>query len=302
MKHFFVLLLAVANLLCLQAGYAQSKPASDNNRPWTAGWIAAPYDAGTEYGVYYFRKSINLAAKPASFIIHVSADNRYKLYVNDTLVSLGPARGDTYFWNYETVDLAPYLMAGKNTVSALVYNEAQFRPEAQISVRTAFIVQGNSVNEEILNTNNTWKCIRDAGHQPIPGFFFAASKGEMVDMNQAVKGDWRAVNYDDTTWPNAAKVMDGKLKGMSWGIDWALVPSTLPPREMTYQRILKLRSATGVSVPPAFPAEKAAITIPANTTATLLLDQTFETNAYVTLNFSGGKDAGDILRLRRNAL
>ena len=240
----------------MQAAHAQSIPARSESRPWNASWIAAPHDQGVEYGIYYFRKSINVSAKPASFIVHVSADNRYKLFVNDSLVSLGPARGDTYFWNYETVDLAPYFTVGKNMVSALVFNEAQFRPEAQISVRTAFIVQGNSTNEEILNTNKTWKCIRDAGHQPVPGFFFAASKGEMVDMNQAVKGDWAAVNYDDSTWPYAAKVMGGTLKGMSWGIDWALVPSTLPAREMTYQRIPKLRTATGMDVPPTFPGEK----------------------------------------------
>ncbi|MDB5154308.1 MAG: Bacterial alpha-L-rhamnosidase [Mucilaginibacter sp.] len=292
MKHFFTFLLAIANLLYIQSGHSQSKSAQTDNRPWNANWIAAPNDAGNEYSIYYFRKSINLAAKPACFIIHVSADNRYKLYVNGTLVSLGPSRGDTYYWNYETVDLAPYLTAGKNTVSALVFNEAQFRPEAQISVRTAFIIQGNSASEEILNTNNTWKCIRDAGHQPIPGYFFAASKGEMADMNQAVKGDWTAVSYDDSTWPGAAKLLDGKLKGTAWGIDWALVPSLLPAREMTYQRIIKLRSAIGTSVPPTFPEKKTSLTIPANTTAALLLDQTFETNAYVTLNFSGGKDAG----------
>jgi hypothetical protein len=292
MKHFFALLLVIANLLYIQSGHSQSKSTQIYNRPWNANWIAAPNDAGNEYGIYYFRKSIDLAAKPASFIIHISADNRYKLYVNGTLVSLGPARGDNYYWNYETVDLAPYLIAGKNAVSALVFNEAQFRPEAQISVRTAFIIQGNSANEEILNTNNTWKCIRDAGHQPIPGYFFAASKGEMVDMNQAVKGDWTTVSYDDSTWPGAVKLLDGKLKGMSWGIDWALVPSSLPAREMTYQRIIKLRSAIGMSVPPTFPEKKTSLTIPANTTVALVLDQTFETNAYVTLNFSGGKDAG----------
>jgi alpha-L-rhamnosidase len=60
-------------------------------------------DTGTSYGVFYFRKNIDLAAKPAMFKVHVSADNRYKLYVNGTLVSLGPARGDTYYWNYETL-------------------------------------------------------------------------------------------------------------------------------------------------------------------------------------------------------
>lgn len=283
MKHFLIVIL----VLLATNNYAQSP-----DKIWNSSWIAAPNDPGTEYGVYYFRKSINLDTRPASYIVHVSADNRYKLYVNGVLVSLGPARGDTYFWNYETVDLAPYLSAGKNIIAALVWNEAQYRPEAQISNRTGFILQGNSQTEEILNTDNTWKCFRDAGHMPVPGWFFAASKGEMVDMNQAVKGDWTALSYDDSTWPLAAKVMDGILKGTAWGIDWALVPSTLPPMEMTYQRIPVLRSAVGITVPTTFPEKKTSVTIPANTSIALLLDQTFETNAYVTLNFSGGRDAG----------
>jgi alpha-L-rhamnosidase len=292
MKFIFTVLLFLSGLVSANNICAQSADLQIRKEPWNSQWIAAPGDNGISYGVFYFRKNIDLAVKPASFIIHISADNRYKLYVNGTMVSLGPTRGDTYYWNYETVDLAPYLSVGKNIIAAVVWNEAQYRPEAQISVRTAFIIQGHSASEEILNTNNTWKCIRDGGHQPVPGYFFAASKGEMVDMNQAVKGDWAAVNYDDSAWPFATKVLDGTLKGMSWGIDWALVPSSLPPREMTYQRIFKLRSAVGISVPPTFPAAKTPLAVPANTTVTLLLDQTFETNAYITLNFSGGKDAG----------
>ena len=290
MKYFFTLFIAVASLFIVERSNAQS--GLNNSHQWNASWIAARKDPGNEYGVYYFRKSIDLTAKPSAFIIHVSADNRYKLYVNGTLVSLGPARGDTYFWNYETVDIAPYLTVGKNLVSALVFNEADFSPAAQISVRTALIIQGNSTNEDILNTNDTWRCVRDTGHMPIPGYFFAASKGEMVNMNKTIKGDWTAIDYVDTAWKKANNIADGRLKGNSWGIDWALVPSTLPAREMTYQRILKLRSSTGINAPADFPEKKTAVTIPANTTATLLLDQTFETNAYVTLNFSGGKDAG----------
>ncbi|MDB5144026.1 MAG: Bacterial alpha-L-rhamnosidase [Mucilaginibacter sp.] len=285
MKLFFLIVLLACSSILPSYGHSPQKP-------WNAQWIAAPGDDGISYGIFYFRKSIILPAKPTSFIVHVSADNRYKLYVNGTLVSLGPARCDTYYWNYETVDLAPYLSAGKNTVAALVWNEAQYTPAAQISVRTGFILQGDSLTKEILNTNTSWKCFRDAGHRPIPGYFFAASKGEMVDMKMAVKGDWTAMDYDDSTWPMAIKVMDGALKGMAWGIDWALVPSSLPAREMTYQRIIKLRNAVGISVPSTFPSEKTPITVPPNTIVTLLLDQTFETNAYVTLNFSGGKDAG----------
>ena len=290
MNNFFIALLSLCSLLLAQPTYAQPAVSIPVNLKWNANWIAAPNDSGNEYGVYYFRKNIDLAAKPASFIIHVSADNRYKLYVNGTLVSLGPARGDTYFWNYETVDLAPYLTAGKNVVSALVYNEAEKRPEAQITVRTAFIVQGNSSNEEILNTNTTWKCTRDRGYGPIPGFFFAASTGELVDMNQSVKG-WTAVDFDDSSWPLAANLFQGHAKGLSDGFGWMLVPSSLPQMEMTYQRLSTLRKAVGITPPSTFPASKTPITIPANTTVSFLLDQNYLTNAYLSVNFSKGKDA-----------
>lgn len=294
MNKFFSVVLSLCSFLLIQTNYAQSAVSAPVSKPWNANWIAPSNDPGTGYGVYYFRKNIDLAVKPASFIIHVSADNRYKLYVNGTLVSLGPARGDTYYWNYETVDLAPYLVAGKNIVAALVYNEAENRPEAQISVRTAFIVQGNASNEEILNTNNTWKCTRDKGYQPVTGFF-AASTGEFVDMNQSVKG-WTAVDFDDSNWPLAANLFQGHLKGSSDGLGWMLVPSSLPQMELTYQRLPVLRKATGITLPSTFPASKTAITIPADTTVSFLLDQTYLTNAYINLNFSRGRNAGISLR------
>jgi alpha-L-rhamnosidase len=264
------------------------------DRPWNANWIAAPNDPGNGYGVYYFRKNIDLAAKPGRFVIHVSADNRYKLYVNGKLVSLGPARGDTYYWNYETVDLASYLVAGKNVIAALVYNEAENRPEAQITVRTAFIVQGETAAEEVLNTNTTWKCTQDKGYRPITGFF-AASTGELVDMNQSVKG-WTALGFDDRGWSRAANIFPGHVKGLSDGFGWMLVPSSLPQMELTYQRIPVLRQATGMDLPSGFPLTKTPVTIPANTTVTFLLDQTYLTSAYINLNFSKGKDAGISMR------
>nr|WP_294942047.1 alpha-L-rhamnosidase C-terminal domain-containing protein [uncultured Mucilaginibacter sp.] len=289
MRTLITLLLIAFTFQC---AFAQTPNSAAAPKEWHAKWIAAQGDNGSTYGVFYFRKTVELAVKPAKFVVHVSADNRYKLYVNGMLVSLGPARGDTYYWNYETVDLAPYLITGKNTIAAMVWNEAQYSPAAQISVRTGFILQGNSPSEEILNTNETWKSIRDVGHEPVPGYFFAASKGEMVYVSKTVKGNWKVAGFDDAAWPGANKLADGRLKGTAWGIEWALVPSSLPAREMTYQRLVKLRGAVGVTAPAGFPQQKAQVAIPANTTAVLLLDQAFLTNAYVTLNFSGGKDAG----------
>jgi hypothetical protein len=287
-KCFYI----IALLICFLFSGFDFVYSAEVDREWNALWIGPENDKGTEYGVYYFRKGIVIKEKPLSFKVHVSADNRYKLYINGKIVSMGPARSDTYFWNYETVDIAPYLVSGKNCIAALVWNEAEYRPEAQISIRTAFILQGNSEAEEILNSNETWKCIQDKGYQPVPGNFFAATKGQLVDMAKTVKGDWTSASFDDSDWPNAVKILNGNLKGKSDGLAWQLVTSSLPQMELTYQRITKLRWAKGMTVPSGFPAEKIPLVIPANGKVELLLDQTFYTNAYVTLNFSKGKGSG----------
>lgn len=262
------------------------------SKPWKAYWITAAKAPAKEYGVYYFQKSVSLSSKPAHFIIHVSADNRYKLYVNHQLVSLGPARGDTYYWNFETIDIAPYLAAGKNSVAAAVWNDGEYRPEAQISERTAFILQGDTPAEEVLNSDWTWKGTRDTAYKPLTGIgyssYYVAGPGEMVDMHQSVK-NWQ----DDTgKWANAVGIEPGNPKGIANAFGWMLVPSQLPQMEMKVQRLVSMRKATGVKIPAAFPAIKTAIDIPANTSVSFLLDQSFLTNAYVTLNFSCGDNAG----------
>ena len=310
MRLFFACTLTFLSLLTSLSGNAKAvgraagkDPSASSLTPataappaaaWNAQWIAMPGEDGRDYGVYYFRKRIELIDKPAHFVVHVSADNRYKLFVNGTLVSLGPARNDTYHWNYETVDLAPYLVSGKNLVSAIVWNEADHRPEAQMSVRTAFILQGDSPAEEILNTDNSWKCRKDKAYQPLTGFF-AASAGEFVDRTMTIS-NWMSPSFDDAAWPSAAGLFGGQPKGLSDGLGWMLVPSPLPPREMTYQRIPVCRKVIGINLPAGFPATRTAVTIPANTTATLLLDQTYLTNAYLTLVFSKGSHAGISIR------
>ena len=84
-------------------------------KQWQAMWIAVPNAPTQDYGVYLFRKTLDLATKPTSFVIHVSGDNRYKLFVNEKQVSLGLERGDIAHWHFETVDIAPFLQVGRLT-------------------------------------------------------------------------------------------------------------------------------------------------------------------------------------------
>lgn len=227
-------------------------------------------------------------------MVHVSGDNRYRLFVNGKHVSQGPARGDLYFWNYETVDLAPFLVAGNNVIAAVVWNDGRDKPEAQITHLTGFILQGNTAQEEAVNTNDSWKVIKDESYRPLqvkaPGYY-VAGPGELLDMKKHVKG-WTAVSFDDSHWEKARTITAGTPKAASVNsTGWMLVPSSIPPMEMTVQRLATTRKAEGVKVPANFPATKTKVTIPANTRATIVLDQGFLTNAYPTLVVSGGRDA-----------
>jgi hypothetical protein len=56
--------------------------------------------------------------------------------------------------------------------------------------------------------------------------------------------------------------------------------------ELTIQRFKSIRKTGGLKIPQTFPAQPSGFIIPANTTATILLDQTYLTNAYPTLSFS----------------
>src|SRR5262250_2748643 len=84
---------------------------------WKAQWITAPGAAERDLGVVHFRKTIDLAAKPEKFLVDVSADNQFILYVNGKEAGRGPSRADLPHWRYETIDIAPMLGAGKNVLA-----------------------------------------------------------------------------------------------------------------------------------------------------------------------------------------
>jgi hypothetical protein len=283
-------------IFSLLTAYSQTINPSLLTKTWSAAWITVPDAPAKSYGIYHFRKQISLTQKPDSFIIHVSADNRYALYINEKLVSLGPSRNDLSHWNFETIDIVKYLQQGINVITATVWNEGEYRPEGQISNRTGFLMQGNTNKEGILNTDTSWKCIKDTAYLPLPGLhynaYYVAGPGELIDMNKMPEA-WMKKDFDDSAWPKASRVhwRGASPKGTVDIADWMLVPSTLPPMELQEQRFTSVRKATGVTIPDGFPSIKKSITIPSNSQVSFLLDQSVLTNAYPELYFSRGKNA-----------
>jgi alpha-L-rhamnosidase len=279
----------------LQIIIAQSADQTILHQSWKASWISVPGESPDGYGVYLFRKSFSLHSKPDSFFIQVSADNRYKLYVNEHQVSLGPARGDLEHWNFEILDIAPFLHTGLNTLAAEVWNEGAWRAEGQISLRTGFILQAPEEKGVMINSGKDWKCLRDPAFQPLPfkiNTYYVAGPGELVNLNDQIIG-WTKPDFDDNSWKNAETIMQGMPENMEGGYGtvpgWLLKPSSIPAMELKNQRFAKIVRSEGSSLSDSFPYFKSSITIPAHNITTIILDQGFLTNAYPELVFSGGQ-------------
>jgi hypothetical protein len=273
---------------------------------WPAQWITAHGADPFGFGVYHFRRTLDLDARPQRFVVHVTADNRYQLWVNGSRVVWGPARGDLNHWRYETIDLAPHLRAGRNVLAAVVWNYGELAPEAQTTWRTGFLIQGETAAEQAVNSGNSWKAIRNESYAPIPFThaqmrgYYVVGPGERLSGNRYPWG-WETASFDDSAWAKAEPVVgNGRAGGSPRGSQdspnrWLLVPRTIPLMEERPERLARVRQAVGVAVPPAFPTAPAAVTVPARTRARLLLDQNHLTTAYPVLDYSGG--AGAIIRI-----
>lgn len=293
----FIAVLTAINAQIRLRGYEQEHIAPEFLKgQWKAQWIGVPECDLSDFGVYHFRKTINLEQVPAKFIVHVSADNRYKLFVNDSLVALGPCRGDVSNWNYETIDLAPFLREGRNILASVVwFLEPKDAPVAQVSFgKAGFLMQGNSKTEAVVNTDKSWKCIRNTAYGKcttgrVRGYY-AAGATELIQTGQYPHG-WAKADFDDSQWKQALEAGRAAAKGTMNYSERLLVPRSLPALEMTPERMKSVRKTEGIKKTGDFLKKPTALQIPAHTKAVLLLDQGYETTGYPHLSWTGGKEA-----------
>ncbi len=280
--------------------FAQETPSlvnrewDDLKHAWRASWITHPTANQLDYGVFHARKDFELARIPSSFKIHVSADNRYRFYVNGTYVCNGPSRDDRLHWRYETVDIAPYLQNGKNVMAALVFNFGAFRPVSQHSYRTALIVQADDEKFYQINSDASWKIYENKAYQPIPitsemtHGFYAVSPGDSLDGEQYPWG-WQGLDFDDSAWANAKEAGRGVGRGYMHGEGWYLTPRMIPMLEERIEPVPHIVRSKNIEADDSFLKGVGSLTIPPNKTVTLVLDRTHLTMGYPQLTVSGGK-------------
>jgi hypothetical protein len=295
---------------------------------WKAGWITHPTAPLREPVVLHFRRSLELTAVPATYVVRVSADNRFILYVNGKRVGDGPARGDLSHWRYERFDLTLYLKTGHNLVTATVWNFGVYAPIAQMSDRTAFLLESEAEGATGISTPKDWLVEEESGRRTLGRdkvtlrTYFASGPGEEID---ASKYDW---NWNsENPWPGwvpaASPMRDSMFSGVQIAHSadttgdnpWGLVPDTLPHMEYVDTdagKVVRADLADSHSTSILMGEEKASITtqtehssfamfpgnsisINSNKHIHLLLDRNTLTTAYPELAVSGGKGSHVVL-------
>lgn len=268
-------------------------------------WVWVPSWDGEDKAVpriVNFRKEIDLQAVPKRGNVRISADTRYKLYVNGELVETGPSRGDHQIWFYDQPDFLPFLRPGRNVlaVSVLRYPE---EPTAGNHGMFRTAVPGLYVTGQIedmdgriydVSANESWKCRRDT----MVTFCKEEERFAPLIIHEQAAGNpeiygWKEENYDDQDWENARPYIRKSVPE-------AVSPGNLNPRTIPYlyrkkqqfQKIMELEKSV-------YTKEKwrhflkgdTAVEIPAHTEEIVVMDAGEEMTGYIKAAFSGGKGA-----------
>ena len=279
-----VILTIILCVIIQLSGNAQTK--------YSAPWISYPSANVTQYGVYHFRKSFDLGKVPDQLVIHVSADNRYNLFVNGERVCYGPAKGDLKTYKYDVIDIAPYLEEGKNQLAALVYNGGKDKPLAFLSVQTAFFLKAENDDFNNLNTDESWKVLKNPAYKPVSYYemlfkerwfygFYACGPGDEIKAS-GYPWNWENVDYDDSNWLTPEKL---EFNGAE---PWKLVPRNIAFMDNHLVKPVAIRKANGIEIPDGFLEGKENITVPANSSVSVLLDYEIFTMGYPELTVDGG--------------
>ncbi len=256
---------------------------------WLDGWR----DPG-EAQLVRFRKTFSLAQLPERLPLEISADSRYKLFVNGTLISVGPSKGDRLLWFADKADIAPCLRRGENVLAVETLRYPPDQKKGNHSVfRTA--TPGLYIKETEtafgLSTDSSWKCRPDNGFSIVSESPYFAPLHILEDRrgDKSMAG-WRLPGFAEKGWetPMCYSVfqMDQAVSPRN------LFPRTIPPMRLEPKKFAGLFGRFHSSLPCAewetMLAGGGSVTVPAHSREAVEINAGELTTGYLSLRMSGG--------------
>ncbi len=280
---------------------------------WPCSWISLPgNESAPQVAAYRLAFSVE---KDEIVRIHVSADERYILYLDGQEIGRGSERGAPHWWFFESYDIN--LPAGEHLLAARTWFMGPgLRPEAQMSVRPGFILSAEGDWVERLGTGNAaWEGKRLSGYE-----FSKPTSAWGSGANLTIHADQYNWNHEQGAgdgWSNVDVHCPGfhpDFKEVAVEPAHIMQPATLPPMMHEERRtgiarfIEKIDSVNEIELAGKvllstndIDAEKTTwndllqegrtLEIPAHSRRRILIDLENYYCAYHTLKTSGGKGA-----------
>jgi hypothetical protein len=138
-------------------------------------WIS-PKDSGVSHNrLYYFKKTFNLD-KIDGGVVEISAQSRYRLYINGHFCAFGPCKGTREKMFFDTVDVKEYLKVGENEIRVEVIqlygrdSDGGIIPADGV-LRTGICALCFELNcgETVVKADETWLCGEHKGLNMLSG-------------------------------------------------------------------------------------------------------------------------------------
>lgn len=267
MKRFYILLLVIFSLVnAYQSDAAQSQPIggqsldlndSSNAVEWNARWIQHPMFRNLSFRYQYrkdketdvsgidekdpknihtlFRKVFELnGQKIKSAKLFITADDVYKLYLNEEFIGLGPAPGYLFAYPYNAWDVTKALQSGKlNCIAVHVYYQGLVNrvwgsgDNLQGLLAQLEITFQNGQTETII-TDGSWKYHQTNAYDSDRTMGYKTQFAEDIDLHQIIP-DWKTVSFDDGDWQNPF------VRGNPTPGQYTLAPQITPP--LAYEKV-----------------------------------------------------------------
>ncbi len=178
-------------------------------------WIFLPLDNADVLSLVNLRvlarKKFKLTDLPQKANLSITADSRYRLFINGQWVNDGPERCFPWRYSYDKIDVTSYMRKGENVVCVIVqyYGDDTFQHIVTYPGLLAHLEIKTAKSTKYIVTNDKWKIAIDSSYNRRSGRISCQMPyEEQVDARKSV--NWLDIDFDDSQWADAKIIADAK--------------------------------------------------------------------------------------------
>lgn len=148
----------------------------------------------------YARRAFRMGRHAERAELLITADDYYKLYINGTFVSQGPAPGYPGHYYVNRIDVLKYLRSGENVIAIDCYYQGLVnRVWVSGDMRQGFMCELHVDGKVVLRSDEHFHYMRSTSYVEKTEIGYKTQFTEHFDSRNEPKG-WRDIGYDDFMW------------------------------------------------------------------------------------------------------